>query len=118
MLRVAKLVDGRVNSKFVRSFLDIIVMAILDDAPSHGYDIIATIHKEFGVLLSPGTIYPLLYSLKSNGSIESSNIGSKILYRISPKGKQKYASAVSSFRSITENMSNLVKKQDSIILKV
>jgi DNA-binding PadR family transcriptional regulator len=32
-----------------------------------GTEIIGTIHLEFNVLLSPGTIYPLLQSLKDKG---------------------------------------------------
>ena len=45
-------------------------MTVLNDTPTHGYEIIAIVHKEFGVLLSPGTLYPLIHSLEAQGLIE------------------------------------------------
>jgi len=50
-------------------------MTVLNDTPTHGYEIIAIVHKEFGVLLSPGTLYPLIHSLEAQGLIESSPTG-------------------------------------------
>lgn len=49
----------------VKKNLDIIILSMLKDNPVHGYKIIADLHNTFGVLLSPGTLYPLLYRLLS-----------------------------------------------------
>jgi len=50
--------------RFVKDELDTIVLAFLVREPMCGTDIIKIIHNEFGVLLSPGTIYPLLHDLE------------------------------------------------------
>jgi predicted transcriptional regulator len=50
--------------QFVKDELETIVLALLVREPMCGTDIIKTIHTKFGVLLSPGTIYPLLHDLE------------------------------------------------------
>jgi len=113
------LLQKRINEKIVRSFLDVIVMTILNGTPTHGYDIIATIHKEFGTLLSPGTLYPLLHSLEDNGLIESSYDGGRIIYETTSKGKQSFESTLSAFNSAFGKMSDFVKKwNEEIILQI
>ena len=106
----------RIDGKFVRSFLDVIVMATLDSTPMYGYEIMAMVHKEFGVLLSPGTLYPLLHSLEDKGLIESSDNGGKIVYQTSSEGKQRFESALNAFHLAVEKMSNFIKKQNKEIV--
>jgi len=59
----SKLSEGSIE-KMVKDNLETIILALLQEKPMCGTDIIETIHLEFNVLLSPGTIYPLLHSLK------------------------------------------------------
>jgi len=70
----------------VKSFLDIIVLSMLKETPSHGYGIIADIHKRFDVLLSPGTLYPLLYSLEKKDLITIEQDGRRKNYLLTEKG--------------------------------
>lgn len=56
--------------RFVKNDLDTIVLALILEKPMCGTDIIKTIHKNFNVLLSPGTIYPLLHSLEKKGLLK------------------------------------------------
>jgi len=107
--------EKKINEKFVRSFLDIIVMMLLNGTPAYGYEIIATVHKEFGVLLSPGTLYPLLHSLEDNGLIEASCNGGKIVYCINSKGKQKFKNTLYAFNLSVEKMSNFIKERNEEI---
>jgi DNA-binding PadR family transcriptional regulator len=53
--------------KMVKDNLETIILALLQRKTMCGTEIIGTIHLEFNVLLSPGTIYPLLQSLKDKG---------------------------------------------------
>ena len=64
-----KLGDESVE-RFVKNDLDTIVLALILEKPMCGTDIIRRIHKNFNVLLSPGTIYPLLHSLEKKGLLE------------------------------------------------
>lgn len=49
--------------KIVKDNLEVIILALLNRGAICGSDLIGIVHTEFNVLLSPGTIYPLLHSL-------------------------------------------------------
>jgi len=113
------LFERRINAKFVRSFLDVIVMAILNSAPAYGYEIMSTVHKEFGVLLSPGTLYPLLHSLEDRELIVSSLNGGKIVYTTSSKGRQKFKETLRAFSLTLDEMLTFMKERNKeIVIKV
>jgi DNA-binding PadR family transcriptional regulator len=61
--------------KMVKDNLETIILALLQRKTLCGTEIIGTIHMEFNVLLSPGTIYPLLQSLKDRGLLTSDKDG-------------------------------------------
>jgi DNA-binding PadR family transcriptional regulator len=61
--------------KMVKDNLETIILALLQRKTMCGTEIIGTIHMEFNVLLSPGTIYPLLQSLKDRGLLTSDKDG-------------------------------------------
>jgi DNA-binding PadR family transcriptional regulator len=56
--------------RFVKDELESIVLALTLREPMCGTDIIKTIHSKFNVLLSPGTIYPLLHDLEKKGLLK------------------------------------------------
>ncbi|MGC8816840.1 MAG: PadR family transcriptional regulator [Candidatus Hadarchaeum sp.] len=65
----------------VRGELEYLVLALLMKQPMCGTDIIRTIHEKFGLLLSPGTVYPLLHELKRRGLVEFERGGKIKRYR-------------------------------------
>lgn len=71
-----------------RIFLKYIVLKIINDKPTHGYDIIKTIEfRSNGRWIpSAGSIYPILESLESSGLIKSEEIERRKVYTITPKG--------------------------------
>jgi DNA-binding PadR family transcriptional regulator len=75
----SKLSGGSVE-KIVKDNLESIILAILQNSTMCGTDIIGTIHLKFNVLLSPGTIYPLLHSLKQKGLLKVNKMGKEIVY--------------------------------------
>jgi DNA-binding PadR family transcriptional regulator len=85
--------EGLLGKKFqkriVRSFLDIIILAITKDSSVDLHEVIMTIHEEFGVLINPATILPLLDSLEKEDLIYSKNIDGKTVCQTSLKGRQK-----------------------------
>jgi len=66
--------------EMVKDNLETIILALLQRKTMCGTEIMGTIHLEFNVLLSPGTIYPLLQSLKDRGLLTSSRNGKAITY--------------------------------------
>jgi len=79
LLDKSKLSNDSID-KMVKDNLEAIILALLQKKPMCGTDIIKTIHLEFNVLLSPGTIYPLLQSLKENGLLTSETYGKTKIY--------------------------------------
>jgi len=73
----------------IKSFLDVVVLSMLSKSPRHGYKIIADIHSQFGVLMSPGTVYPLLNSLENEKLIEVVKNKRKKVYRLAPLGRDR-----------------------------
>jgi len=51
---------NKIAERQLKAFLDIVILAILNGGSTHGYKIIEGIHKEFEILLSPGSLCPLL----------------------------------------------------------
>ena len=62
---------------------------MLFSSPQHGYAILAEIHKSFGILLSPGVLYPLLYEFEAHEWVEILDDNRKKVFRITPKGIEK-----------------------------
>ncbi len=73
--------DQSIVERFVRSYLDMVVLGLIMDTPMCGIDIMKTIHKNFNVLISPGTMYPMLHSLQSKGLLECEYGIKKKVYR-------------------------------------
>lgn len=74
-----------------RGHLKLLVLKILEEGPLHGYGIMAELERRYGMPQpSPGTIYPILASLRRAGLIEVAGEGKreKKLYRITGKGKE------------------------------
>jgi DNA-binding PadR family transcriptional regulator len=88
-------VSGRSIEKMVKDNLENIILAILQKKTMCGTEIIGTIHLKFNVLLSPGTIYPLLHSLKQKGLLTITKSGKEIIYGPLEEAKPKIRSLVS-----------------------
>lgn len=101
--------DTDVNSHLVKTFLDIIVLKMLGANPTHGYGLIADIHKRFDVLLSPGTLYPLLYSLEKKKFIGIQKEGRRKNYFLTETGEKQADSVINSYK---DNIRQLIRFLD------
>ncbi len=61
----------RIVLRFSKSFLDILVLRLIQTEPMWGYKIIKKTEILFGIKLRHGAIYPLLNSLEANGFLRS-----------------------------------------------
>ena len=78
------------NNEIRKGFLKMILMKIIQEKPTHGYEIIQLIKEKSGGRWtpSPGSIYPALEYLVSKGYISSEEIERKKVYTITPKGEK------------------------------
>jgi len=79
-----------VQIKLMRGLLDIVILQFLNVEPMHGYSIITSIRRNFGVYFGPSTIYPLLGVLEEKGYIKSkwnlNNDRPRKVYSLTPEG--------------------------------
>jgi DNA-binding PadR family transcriptional regulator len=72
----------------VQDFMDIFILSEMQKSSLSGYDVIAFIHRKFGVLMSSGTVYSLLYALEREGLIKGVWNQRKRVYELAEKGEQ------------------------------
>jgi len=79
-----------VQIKLMRGLLDLVILQFLKGEPMHGYQIITSIRRNFGVYFGPSTIYPLLSALEEKGYIKSqwdlNNDRPRKVYSLTPDG--------------------------------
>ena len=99
------------HRRIVKNFLDVLVLAELRNSTLSGYDVITYIHNKFGLLVSSGTVYSLLYSLERDQLIAGIWNHRKRVYRLTEKGEETIKVIMGANDKIQWLMSNLLKIQ-------
>ena len=101
----------KVEKQFTKGLLDIVILSLLRSESMHGYKIITSIRRSFGIYFGPSTIYPYLYNLKENGYIKSqwdtNNDRPRKVYSLTPEGSGILTGAEQSFNSICSRLSRM-----------
>jgi DNA-binding PadR family transcriptional regulator len=81
--------NQRQSRLFKKGDLKYVILDIVKDAPSHGYDITTVLEERFHGLYSPsaGSIYPILQLLEKLDYVTSSWKDGKNVYTITEEGK-------------------------------
>jgi PadR family transcriptional regulator PadR len=78
--------------RFVKSFLDILILHLIEAKPTWGYDIIKETKAQYNFNLRHGALYPTLNELEKKGLLKSTKKLQKgrirRIYKITPMGKQ------------------------------
>jgi DNA-binding PadR family transcriptional regulator len=84
-----RIMEEKMDIEIRRAFLKYIVLKIIKDKPTHGYDIIKTVELRSNGRWTPsaGSIYPILESLESNGFIQIEEVERRKVYTITPRGE-------------------------------
>jgi DNA-binding PadR family transcriptional regulator len=61
----------KMKHRFVKSFLDMVVLKLIQTEPMWGYKILKKTEELYQIKLRHGALYPLLNSLEKNGFIKS-----------------------------------------------
>jgi len=102
-----------IQMKLMRGLLDFVILNFLRNQPMHGYQIISSLRKNFGVYFGPSTIYPLLALLEENGYVKSQwdldNDRPRKVYSLTPQGADMLTSTEVSlnhiYRKLTDGLS-------------
>jgi DNA-binding PadR family transcriptional regulator len=99
-----------VQTKLTKTLLDTIILQFLSKESMHGYQLITTIRRSFGIYFGPSTVYPLLGHLEKKGYVKSSwNMNSerpKKVYSLTDDGKSLLNFAESSLNLICKDMAS------------
>ncbi len=77
----------KARKKLVNGLLELLILTTLRQKETSGYGLISQIHRTFEVLLSPGSLYPMLISLEKMGLIEGKKSDGKKLYKLTSEGE-------------------------------
>ena len=100
----------KMHRRIVKSFMDILILAELRNAPMSGYDVIAHIHNKFGILVSSGTVYSLLYSMERDNLIRGIWAKRKRVYELTEKGERSIEAILNANDKIKGLMTNLLTR--------
>jgi len=96
--------------KLMRGLLDFVILNFLRGQPMHGYQIISSLRKNFGVYFGPSTIYPLLALLEEKGYVKSQwdlkNDRPRKVYNLTSQGVDMLTSAEVSLNHIYRKLTN------------
>ena len=105
----------KVQIKLMRGLLDLVILQFLNAEPMHGYHIITSIRKNFGVYFGPSTIYPLLNSLEEKGYVKSqwdlNNDRPRKVYSLTPDGHSLLNGTEESLNHICRRLTSLGLKR-------
>src|SRR5947208_13275945 len=79
----------RAGRKLGGDDLQLVILALLEEKPRHGYEIIKALEERSGGFYSPspGMVYPALTYLEELGYVASQAEGTKKLYQITDPGR-------------------------------
>jgi PadR family transcriptional regulator PadR len=100
-----------VQTKLMRGLLDLVILQFLNAKPMHGYSIITSIRRNFGVYFGPSTIYPLLGTLEDKGYIKSewdlNNDRPRKVYSLTHEGSSLLNGSEESLNHICRKLSSI-----------
>jgi DNA-binding PadR family transcriptional regulator len=78
---------------FAHGQLRLYLLALLNEGPRHGYEVIRDLEERFNGLYCPsaGTVYPRLAKLEEEALVERTDDGRKAIYRITDAGRAEVA---------------------------
>lgn len=99
-------ISREMHERIVKGFLDVAIMTkLMDGDPMSGYDVITFVHKKFGILLSSGSVYSVLYSIERNGLVRGMRSKRKRVYKLTDRGEKTIKVVI----NLVEEIQNTVK---------
>jgi len=97
---------------FAHGQLRLYLLALLDEGPRHGYEVIRALEERFNGLYSPsaGTVYPRLAKLEEEGLVERTDDGRKATYRITDAGRREVAARELDLADLQQDLDHSVRE--------
>ena len=98
---------AQVRASLLKRFIDIIVLEELKKCEMSGYDLVLKLHTKYDLLVSPGTVYALLYSLERQGLIKGKVDERKRVYQLTNSGSENANFLKRELKAVTLFLANL-----------
>ena len=98
------------QKKVLLSLLDVIILQSVKKKPKSGPDIIKQIDKEFNILFSTGTLYPVLDKLKYQKLIKNKGKDKRRLFIITKAGNNVRILLTNHYLNIKKDLHLYLKK--------
>ena len=97
---------------FAHGQMRLYLLALLNEGPRHGYEIIRALEERFNGLYSPsaGTVYPRLAKLEEEGLVERADDGRKATYRITEAGRSEVAARELDLADLQQDLDHSVSE--------
>lgn len=97
---------------FAHGNLRLYLLALLEERPRHGYELIQALSDRFGGTYSPsaGTIYPRLSKLEEEGLVTKSTDGRKTVYEITDAGRAELDARRHELDAIEDDLTDSVRR--------
>jgi PadR family transcriptional regulator PadR len=105
----------RSNAEFLNGVPELLILQLLARKPRHGYELVQAIREETCHVLSfgEGCVYPILHRLEDAGDLtsfrEQSGGRSRLIYRVTKRGKKKLATTTEQWQSIADAIRRVIK---------
>jgi DNA-binding PadR family transcriptional regulator len=108
--------DFPVGRKLSSADLQLVILALLEGQPAHGYELIKIIEERSGGFYtpSPGVIYPALTYLEEIGHANVEPEGARKLYRITPAGQTHLTANRATAEAIMDALSRIGGRMDEV----
>jgi DNA-binding PadR family transcriptional regulator len=99
-----------IRTSLVKHFLDIVILCKLKKTASLcGYDFIKFIHETQDILVSPGTVYSVLYALERKEWVRGEWKEGKRVYSLSGKGEGVINTIIEAREELLRQMKSLIE---------
>jgi DNA-binding PadR family transcriptional regulator len=97
---------------FAHGQLRLYLLALLDEEPRHGYDVMRALEDRFGGMYTPsaGTVYPRLARLEEEGMITRSDTGRKAVYEITDSGRAELSRRQAELQALESELDDSVAR--------
>lgn len=114
-LKVSDLDIGNWTTQLRKGILELCIVNLLAQGELYGYDLVKKVTEIRGVVVTEGTIYPLLSRLRKAGLLEtrteeSPNGPIRKYYRLSPAGEQTRQLMNACWRDIEHGVNALIER--------
>ena len=96
--------------------LPLVLLALMDDRPMHGYEVMSELTRLFGPHYrpSPGTVYPAIEALEAERLVAGEEHDGRTIYETTPAGAEALAERAEALAALEVRTGARVRRADSL----